>query len=62
VHKNFGTFEITSLRNVPGHYLRKYGILSKENPGTNCETLLHHRKLNQRNISCDWKTKNGHKR
>ena len=25
-HPNFWTFEITSLPNVPGHYLRKYGI------------------------------------
>ena len=23
---SFGTFEISSLLNVPGHYLRKYGI------------------------------------
>ena len=24
-YSDFGTFEITSLVNVPGHYLRKYG-------------------------------------
>ena len=26
-YPNFCTFEIASLVNVPGHYLRKYGIL-----------------------------------
>ena len=26
-YSNFGTFEITILVNVPGHPLRKYGIL-----------------------------------
>ena len=26
-YSNFGTFEISSLPNVPGHYLRKYGDL-----------------------------------
>ena len=26
----FFTFEIATLLNVPGHYLRKYGILKKE--------------------------------
>ena len=26
-HSNFCTFEIASLVNVPGHYLRKYGML-----------------------------------
>ena len=25
-YSNYGTFEISSLVNVPGHYLRKYGI------------------------------------
>ena len=28
--KNFCTYEIASLVNVPGHYLRKYGISSSE--------------------------------
>ena len=28
-YSNFCTFEIASLLNVPGHYLRKYGIFDK---------------------------------
>ena len=27
-YSNFGTFEIASLLNVPGHYLRRYGIFN----------------------------------
>ena len=27
-YSNFGTFQIVSLPNVPGHYLRKYGIFA----------------------------------
>ena len=30
-YSNFWTFEIASLPNVPGHYLRKYGILFLSN-------------------------------
>ena len=30
-YSNFGTFEIVSLVNVPGQYLRKYGMLKHEN-------------------------------
>ena len=29
MYSNFGTFEIASLPNVLGHYLRKYGIHSE---------------------------------
>ena len=29
MHLNFCTFEIAILVNVPGHYLRRYGILLK---------------------------------
>ena len=28
-YSNFWTFEIPSLPNAPGHYLRKYGIFFK---------------------------------
>ena len=30
LYSNFWTFEIASLPNVPGHYLKKYGIFSKK--------------------------------
>ena len=35
MHKNFCTFEIASLVNVPGHYLRKYSHLSNKRGGCN---------------------------
>ena len=35
-YSNFGTFEIASLVNVPGHYLRKYGNYFASDEKTTC--------------------------
>ena len=40
-YSNFCTFEITSLLNVPGHYLRKYGSLCKTSDDLHWTSLDH---------------------
>ena len=38
-YSNFGPFEIDSLVNVPGHYLRKYGSQFTVETGKTAETF-----------------------